>query len=387
MAQYVKYNTKLFSKVTNAINDTLGNEIIPAAKINFNSDIEFFKYGAFANIAKNVLNDRLLISFGIRTDMNNFLDDGNNPLKTLSPRLSMAYHLSKKFDVTGSVGVYNKIPTYTTLGYRDANNVLVNKNMQYIQSIHYVLGTQFLPNEALRFTVEGFYKQYNNYAVSATSGISLANQGGDFGSIGSEKINSNGKGECYGFEFFVQQKLVKKLFYVLSYTFVRSTFSGTNGKLIASSWDNQHLISGTLGYKFKKNWQLGLKYRLAGGAPYTPFDETASQQTYLLLGTGTLDYQNLNSKRLTTFNQLDLRVDKKFNFKRTSLDIFLDVTNLFAFTQQSPPNYTFKRNADNTGFETTDGKAIQQDGSNATPVILPNNSKLSTPSIGLIFEF
>jgi hypothetical protein len=387
MAQYVKYNTQLFSKVTNAISDSIGNEIVPAAKIKFNSAIDFFKYGIFGSVAKNILNDKLLISLGLRTDMNSFLNDGNNPLKTVSPRLSMAYHLSKKFDVTGSVGVYNKIPTYTTLGYRDANNVLVNKNMQYIQSIHYVLGTQFLPNEALRFTVEGFYKQYNNYAVSAATGISLANQGGDFGSIGSEKINSNGKGECYGFEFFIQQKLVKKLFYVLSYTFVRSTFSGTNGKLIASSWDNQHLVSGTLGYKFKKNWQLGLKYRLAGGAPYTPFNELVSQQTYLLLGTGTLDYQNLNSKRLTTFNQLDLRVDKKFNFKRTSLDLFLDVTNLFAFTQQSPPNYTFKRNADNTGFETTDGKAIQQDGSNAIPVILANESKLSTPSIGLIFEF
>ncbi len=387
MAQYVKYNTNLFSQVTNAIKDSLGNELAPAAKINFNSAIEFFKYGAFATVAKNVLQDKLLISVGLRTDMNNFLVDGNNPLKTLSPRLSLAYHLTSKWDITGSIGSYHKIPTYTTLGYRDANSELVNKNMQYIQSNHYVLGTQFLPNQSLRFTVEGFYKQYANYAVSNATGISLANQGGDFGSIGSEKINSIGKGECYGFEFFVQQKLVKKLFYVLSYTYVRSTFSGTIGKLIASSWDNQHLISGTLGYKFKKNWQLGLKYRLAGGAPYTPFNEAVSQQTYLLLGTGTLDYANLNTKRLQTFNQLDLRIDKKFNFKRTSLDVFIDVTNLFAFNQQSPPNYTFKRNADNTGFETTDGKAIQQDGSNAIPVILPNNSKLSTPSIGLIFEF
>jgi dTDP-4-amino-4,6-dideoxygalactose transaminase len=29
MAQYVKYNTDLFSKVTNSIKDSLGNEIIP----------------------------------------------------------------------------------------------------------------------------------------------------------------------------------------------------------------------------------------------------------------------------------------------------------------------------------------------------------------------
>ncbi len=387
MGQYVKYNTKLFNQITNTIKDSLGNEIFPAKKINFNSDIEFFKYGAFATASKNILKDKLLVSIGLRTDMNSFTKEGNNPLNTLSPRLSLAYHISAKFDITGSIGSYYKIPTYTTLGYRNANNELANKSMKYIQSNHYVLGTQFLPNEALRLTVEGFYKEYNNYPVSNSSGVSLANQGADFGSIGNEKINSTGKGQCYGFEFFIQQKLVKNLFYVFSYTYVRSLFAGTNSKLIASSWDNQHLVSSTLGYKFKKNWQLGLKYRLAGGSPYTPFDENTSQQTYLLLGTGTLDFNNLNTKRLNTFNQLDLRIDKKFNFKKTSLDIFIDVQNILLFKQQGTPQYTFKRNTDNTGFETTDGNAIKTDGSNAIPVILDNTTVLPTPSIGLIFEF
>ncbi len=387
IGQYVKYNTKLFNKVHSAITDTLGNEIAPALYININSDIEFFKYGASAAASKNIFNEKLLVSFGLRTDMNSFLKDGNNPLNTISPRLSTAYHISRKFDITASVGSYYKIPTYTTLGYRDIDNVLANKTMKYIKSNHFVLGTQFLPNESLRFTVEGFYKQYDNYPVSALTGISLANQGADFGSVGSEKINSTGKGECYGFEFFVQQKLVKKIFYVFSYTYVRSLFSGMNSKLIASSWDNQHLISTTLGYKFGRNWQLGLKYRLAGGAPYTPFDLEASRQNYLLLGTGVLDYNNINSKRLKAFNQLDLRIDKKMNFKRTSLDAFIDVQNMTAFKQQPNPSYTFKRNADNTGFETTDGAAAKLDGSNCIPVILQNSSLSATPTIGLIFEF
>ena len=121
--------------------------------------------------------------------------------------------------------------------------------------------------------------------------------------------------------------------------------------------------------------------------PYTPFDLNASQQNYLLLGTGVLDYSKLNSNRLNLFNQLDLRIDKKFNFKRTSLDLFIDVQNVLLFRQQSAPNYTFKRNADNTGFETTDGNTIKNDGSNAIPVILQNNDLSATPTIGIIFEF
>jgi hypothetical protein len=71
-----------------------------------------------------------------------------------------------------------------------------------------------------------------------------------------------------------------------------------------------------------------LKYRYAGGLPYTPFDLEASRQNYLLLGTGVLDFTQLNTQRLNALNQLDLRIDKKYNFKNTSLDLFLDFQNV-----------------------------------------------------------
>lgn len=387
MAQYVKYNTDLYNKLSSPLTDSLGNQTSPGIDIRFKSAIEFFKYGAFAQASKNLFNEKLLVSMGIRSDMNSFLNDGNNPLNTLSPRLSLAYHLTQKFDITGSIGRYYKIPTYTTMGYKNAQSDYVNKSMKYIQSNHYVLGAQYLPNQALRFTLEGFYKQYNNYPVSLSNGSSLANQGGDFGSIGSEAISSVGKGQAYGFEFFVQQKLLKRIFYVISYTYVRSLYSGINDKLLPSSWDNQHLISSTLGYKFKKEWSLGLKYRFAGGNPYTPFDLQSSQQNYALIGTGVLDYQNINSLRLKSFNQLDFRLDKKINYKKTSLDIYIDVQNLLMAKQESAPYYTFKRKADNSGFETTDGKALNMNGTNAIPIILKNESTTVTPTIGFIFEF
>ena len=51
------------------------------------------------------------------------------------------------------------------------------------------------------------------------------------------------------------------------------------------------------------------------------------------------------------------------------------------------PSYTFKRNADNTGFLTTDGKPIKADGSNAVPTYINNDNSSFTPSLGLIVEF
>lgn len=387
MGQYVKYNTSLYNKISNAIYDPNGNLISPEIAINFNSAIEFYKMGAFVQVSKSFFKDKLLVSSGVRTDLNTFTNDGLNPGKTISPRVSFAYHLNDKLDLTASVGRYFKIPVYTSLGYRNSAGELVNKSMSYINSNHFVLGGQYLPNNGLRITLEGFYKTYSNYPVSIANGISLANQGSEFGSIGNEAIESTGLGQAYGAELFIQQKLVKNLFYIVSYTYVRSLFSGSNGELIPSAWDNQHLLSATLGYNFKKNWKLGMKYRFAGGVPYTPFNMTASQQVYATLGNGVLDYSQLNSLRLKNFSQLDLRIDKIINLKKVSFDLYVDLQNVLANKQESPPYYTFKRNEDNTGFETTDGQPLKQDGSNAIPVLLENESRLITPTVGIIFEF
>lgn len=386
-AQYVGYTGNVFNRISNEITDSNGNIISPARTIQFNSKINFWKYGAYAQAAKRFIDDRLLLSGGIRTDMNSMTTTGNNPLKTLSPRLSASYRLADKWNLNASAGTYFKVPVYTALGYKDAAGNFINKDMAYTHSTHYVMGVEFLPKNSTRFTLEGFYKRYSDYPVSEATGISLANQGTQFGSVGSERILTNGKGEAYGIEAFVQQKMTKNIFYVISYSYVVSKFSGTDGILKPSSWDNRSLFSATIGYKMKKDWEFGLKYRFAGGNPYTPFDMTASQQNYMLLGQGIPDAAQLNQNRLSNYNQLDFRVDKKFNFKKTSLGLYLDIQNLLMQKNETNPDFTFKRTADNTGFETTDGQPVKMDGSNGIPVILTNKTGHPLPSIGVTFQF
>jgi hypothetical protein len=387
MAQYVKFNNSIFNRISTEIKDSLGNIVRPALIIDYDGNLNFLKYGAFAQLSRRFFDERFLVSFGLRNDMNSFTDGGNNPLATLSPRISFSYALTEKWNLNASVGRYFKIPPYTVLGFQDSLGLFVNQNVDYIRSDHFVIGTEFLPNQSLRFTVEGFLKLYGNYPVSLLNGISLANQGGGFDVLGNEPVLSNGLGEVYGFEVYAQQKLVKNYFAVLSYTFYNSRFSGFDGELLPSAWDYRHLFSGLLGRKFNKGWEMGLKYRFAGGAPFTPFDPVASQLNFPTAGVGVLDFSQLNSQRLINFNQFDVRFDKKINFKRATLDLFIDVINAFGFANPNFPNYTFKRTPDNSNFQTTDGQALRPDGSNGIPVILQDQSSLVTPTIGFIFEF
>ena len=387
-AQLASYTNRTIAVIAKQLTDGSGNIIQPAITANFNSPLKpLVRLGAFVQAGKRFASNRLGVSAGLRSDMNTFTTTGMNGLQTLSPRLSLSYTLSDQVTLNSTVGSYYKLAPYTQLGYANNAGQLVNKNAKYLQSNHLTTGVEYVPNDALRVTFEGFYKRYNNVPVSLRSGISLANLGADFNLLGNEAITTTGKGKTYGVELFLQKKLTQKFFGILSYTYYRSLYSGLNGNFIPSSWDNRQLLSLTWGYKLPRSWEFGLRLRYQGGAPFTPFDEGQSRLNFLSQGQGTLDFSRLNTQRLRAFNSSDVRIDKKWNFKKTTINLFLDVSNWYLAKAEGQSQYTFKRNDDNTNYLTSNNQPIQPNGSNAIPVLLPNNDAIATPTLGLIVEF
>lgn len=386
VAQYIQFNNRFEQVFRPELKDSIGNVIQNKVEFKTANGLNFLRYGAFVQAGRRFFDDRLALSGGVRVDANSLSNGVQNPLKQLSPRISASYVLSAKVSASASYGLYYRLPSYTQIAYANAVGTLLNPG-QYIQSTHAVAGIEFLPNSNFRLTAEGFYKWYSAYPVSITDGISIANKGTEFGAIGNEPVVQNGKGRAYGFELFLQQKLTKRFFGVLSYTLYWSEFTGLNGIYAPAAWDNRHLVSFTMGYKLPKEWEIGLKFRYQGAAPYTPFDLEQSRANYLTLGTGVLNYALVNSKRLPAFHSGDIRVDKKWNFRRLTLDLFLDIQNFYGAKSAGAPQYTFKRNSDNTAFVTTDGNPVNIDGSNAIPYILDNIDGNLLPTIGFIVEF
>jgi hypothetical protein len=350
------------------------------------NQINYNKYGGFIQIGKKAFNNRIGISGGLRIDGNSFTEDGLQFQKRISPRISLSYVVNNEISINASIGKYYKLPPNTSLGFSDNNGVLVNKNAAYTSSLHYVAGIEYVPSEANRFTAEVFYKKYDQVPVSINKSVSLSNLGADFNILGNEPISTSGLGRSYGFELFAQHKLTDRFFGIISYSFFKSEYSNMAGNYIPSSWQNTHLISMTGGYKFNRNWELGIKFRYQGGTPYTPYDMNLSKINFATLGIGVLDYSKLNSVFNNAFHSADLRVDKKYNFKKTTLDWFIDITNFYGAKSVAPPFYVFSANANGT-FKTTDGAALKIDGSNAIPILFDNNRVFITPTFGFILEF
>ncbi len=387
--QYVEFNNSFFQLLRPRILDAGGNEVQSEESLRSLATLGFWRYGAFAQVGGRLMDGRLAWTGGVRVDANNLSNSESNPFRQFSPRVSLSYALTDKWNLSASYGMYYRLPPYTLLAYRDpvSSNSNLSNPGNYIRSTHWAAGVEFLPDLFTRFTVEGFYKGYARYPISITDRISLANKGTEFGAIGNEPIASTGTGCAYGIEVLYQQKLTKRLFGVFSGTFYRSEFAGLNGVYAPASWDNGALISLTAGYKLKKNWEIGAKFRYQGQAPYTPYDAVASRFSYQLLGVGVFDYARLNTLRLPAFHAADLRIDKKWNYRKVALDLFLDISNVYASKAAGIPQFTFQRTADNTAFATSDGSPLRADGSNAIPILLENRDGRLLPTIGLIVEF
>lgn len=306
----------------------------------FNSAIDFVKYGVFGQVSKRYLDEKLGVSFGFRMDGIDYNSTMKNPFNQFSPRLSLSYDLSEKWMVSSSVGRYYQLPSYTVLGYKNDIGEFENKNgLKYIQSDHFVSGLSYKPNTSSKVTFEGFYKGYKDYPFSLRNQISLANLGADFGIIGNEAVSSTSEGRAYGFELLAQKKSYSGLYGIASYTFVRSEFKDAQGGYIPSTWDNKHLLTITAGKKLNRNWEIGTKFRLVGGKPYTPYDLGASslKDNYDVQNGGILDYTKLNTERLDTYTQLDIRVDKTWFLKKAAINLYLDVQNIYASSSKQQP--------------------------------------------------
>ena len=353
--------------------------------VDFTSKLALFKYGMFAQISKAYFKSKFNVSFGVRFDGVDYSKEMSNPFKQFSPRFSLAYAFAQKWAVNASAGIYNQLPSYTTMGFRNNNEVLINKEngLEYITANHLVTGFEFKPNASAKLTIEAFYKGYDNYPFSVENKISLANLGADFGVVGNEEVTSTSEGRAYGFEVFLQKKSYTGLYGILSYTYVISEFKDNNNQYIPSSWDNRNLLTATGGKKFEKNWELGAKFRLVGGRPYTPFDYNASatKVNYNVNNSGILDYGELNSLRFDLYHQLDVRLDKTWYWKHIALNLYLDIQNIMGSEAQEQSFLIPETDAD--GNYLTD----PADSSKYLLEEVDNNSGTILPKIGVIIDF
>ena len=301
-----------------------------ASWIDYQTDLGIWSWGGFVSGDYTSPNQRLTSSFGIRVDASN-LAKMKNPFHQLSPRISANYTFNEHWSVAGNVGLYYELPPYTALGFKDNEGNWVNRELKYQRVASGSMGVNWRPVRQVIVSVEGFYKRYSQMPLCILDNIPLACKGNDYGIFGNEALVSSAQGRAYGVELLAKWHVPDKINASASLTLYQSEYrNNKNSPYLPSAWDNRYILNMSCVWDLPRQWSLGAKLSMIGGSPYTPYDieKSALVEAWNAQGRPYYDYGLYNTERLSSFAQLDLRIDKNYYFKQWRLGWYVSIQNV-----------------------------------------------------------
>ena len=287
---------------------------------------------------------RLRVVPGLRIDYAR-----DTELADFSPRANFRYSLVEPEDgfwfgqplktvLKGGIGKFAQPPEF-----QETDEVFGTPGLQSNDSIHYSLGFEQGITEQIEWGVEGFYKDFYN-SVARTP-----NEQGVF------TYQNDGSGDVIGMESLLKYKPDEKFFGWVAYTLSRSRRRDCptcDTRLFQYDQTHNVIILGS--YRLGGGWELGARFRIVSGPLVTPTAQPPALPGIFSGDAGSyIAVQGEPfSQRLPLFHQMDLRLDKRWQFDWWQLSAYLDVQNVYnnAAYEALSYNYDFSQQAYQTGL-------------------------------------
>jgi hypothetical protein len=290
-----------------------------ARPLDLDSSFTAFRMGWWGE-ARTQWTTRFSTRLGARADYYAYLDDAVR----VAPRLAATLELNGGAALSMSAGRYWQTPSFIWLA-GDPSNA---DNLRPFRVDQIVIGFQKLLREDLKLQLEAYRKRYRAYPTRPwrpqavlTPGIESVEVDVPFGL---EPLTSQGTGSAAGVELFLQKRSSSVPVYGLASISINSTeFSALDGVSRISAYDLPIAANLAVGWRPNALWDLGLRFRAASGLPRTAYINSGPQQ-------GRLDFARYNDDgRMPAFHALDIRVDRRWSFRRVQLTTYLDIQDLY----------------------------------------------------------
>ncbi|MBM4361405.1 MAG: TonB family protein [Deltaproteobacteria bacterium] len=270
----------------------------------------------------------------------------------LSPRLNARYDLlggraeetlpeaerRRRTTVKGGVGVFHQPPQF-----QETDSVFGTPGLRSNRSVHYTLGVEQELSRQVEAGVEGYYKDYSQL-------VSREPVLGDGFAYG-----NRGLGSVMGIETLVKYKPDARFFGWAAYTLSRSVRQNSpRSPEYLFQFDQTHNLTVLGSYRLGRGWEIGARFRIISGPLNTPVLSAPSLAALYAADAGA--YTPLQgrpfSERLPLFHQLDVRIDKAWQFRDWKLSTYLDVYNSYnnAAVEGVDYNFNYTRQAYQTGL-------------------------------------
>ncbi len=292
--------------------------------------MEFTSMIINAGLRYDYFDSRFIYAPDINVPNDNF--ENAEPKITFSPRLGISFPITDQGIIHFSYGHFYQLPPYNYLYANPAfiglvtNDVFGNANLNPEKTVSYELGLQQQLSESIAFNVTGFYKDVRDLLALQQIRVST--------SVTYQKYVNKDYGNIKGITFsLTKRKLPSDLLGAsVDYTFQVAEGNDTDAnsffldlssgrqseKLpVPLAWDQTHTLNGVVTFGGDRDWMVTVVSTLGTGLPYSP---SLFEQNILL---------KPNSERKPLQTNVDLLMEKSFDFESILLTLFVKVFNLF----------------------------------------------------------
>lgn len=273
-----------------------------------------YNAGYYIHISKKFKG--LLFNTGLRFSYFDYTGDYN-----LSPRFSLSYDISSKLNLSFAYGIYYQNPVLVWLTSNEEN-----KNLKDLQCTHYILGLSYLLFSDTKLSLEGYYKNYEDYPIDTEDSTRiLINEGASYeGFINFNPMISEGYGYARGIDFNIHKKYSRNFYSNICYSFIDTRFYALDTIILLKSvFTPKHVFKSNIGISLPKDFELGAKFEYSKGKYYYPIDSLRTATEDRLIR----DYTTL--KEYPPYRRLDLRLSRREYRKNFTIEWYWEVNNVY----------------------------------------------------------
>ena len=246
-----------------------------------------------------------------------------NNSTSLEPRLAFQYQINGKQRLSIAYGRHAQMQPFPVYFNQTLTNtgdyVETNKDLDFTNSNHFVLGYDYSINDNWRLKGETYYQSISNAPIEQTvNSFSMLNYGSDFGNTGIDSLVNGGVGRNYGLELTIEKFFSDNYYLLLTTSLFDSKYAGSDDVWRNTAFNTNYMINALVGMEFpigKNNFlTVDLKAALAGGRRYTPLNEAAS----LAAGEAVYYEDRAFEEQFRTYFKPDIQLSFRNNMKKYS---------------------------------------------------------------------
>jgi hypothetical protein len=283
-----------------------------------------------------------------------YSDINENTFSPFEPRLGMTYQIDDKQKISFGSGLHSQLLYPYSMYY---SNITVDRDPQeynldlgFTKSLHAVLAYDRLLGSNMRMKAEVYYQYLYDIPVSADKidSYSIVNEGSGYGFLHPDPLKNAGLGRNYGLELTLEKFFSKGYYFLVTGSLFDAKFAGTDDVWRNTTYNGRFAANAL----FAKEWNINAKSTINFGGKFT----TVGGRWY-----GDIDYpcserylepcyisETVNTKQARPYYRLDAKLNYRFNAKRVTHEIAIDIVNVLGTKNVLTPTYEPGKNGQGT---------------------------------------